>query len=530
MLNKKRRTSNPTEMQTVEWSSLDPRSSHPSVRIPYNTEDNTAIEKSYQKYGSSGKHKLNIMGMKFVINFSSMRQYNEAGGSRQVVRTVISNASVEEKVRAMLSKAGPHFTTSAASEALIEIDKMDLCTENIVKNIATYKHKYGPARSAPSIASAFETAKVNINPIVYFMNVLIDLFCIGEVGGHDSSDTYDLPNAPPIGCSVRRYFANISDGEIRTRKYLSLLGLRNLLQYGKSILSELHYQLYSDDRSKYHDEEGVYKMLYYTGNTVDLDTKVLDCNMQLKQLNQQFCNKFSDAGVLFNSQEATEMVYTSAKFLINSFIETMKLNDATIEKRAIKLPNRCPHHSEIPVETQSSNRGRFPIWGYMNVGVLTFHVNVPNLNDIMGAVLKAPFHLVKTFILIAQREGVIQTQPADVNNTNLQNFILEMKNFFSDGGAVSDSCFNGKWKAIEAYLDKVTMMDTIEQVLFRLQSENQNIFTRELFEMDDEVRTRETAEMVKLVELGNLWGKDPGTNTKRVISKMDVYAWIKATN
>ena len=38
--------------------------------------------------------------------------------------------------------------------------------------------------------------------------------------------------------------------------------------------------------------------------------------------------------------------------------------------------------ADIPVASGNQDRGQWPIWHYNNVGVLSYHVNVPNMSDV----------------------------------------------------------------------------------------------------------------------------------------------------
>ena len=91
---------------------------------------------------------------------------------------------------------------------------------------------------------------------------------------------------------------------------------------------------------------------------------------------------------------------------------------------------------KIPVAHDNSSRGKWPLWQYINAGVNTMHVNVPNMADIIGALLRAPFAALRAYL-------------------RCKDLPEELARFYEDG--ISDSCFNGKWKALEEFnagLDK----------------------------------------------------------------------------
>ena len=153
----------------------------------------------------------------------------------------------------------------------------------------------------------------------------------------------------------------------------------------------------------------------------------------------------------------------------------------------------------IPQATTNTDRGRWPIWRYVNVGVDSFHANVPNLDDVNGALLRAPFQCIKGW-LYAKESGTIDT-------------------FFED--CIVDSCFNMKWKAIEEYNATWERLGTITQVLEGLQKEHQAAFSA-LFDKDDSEEA-EVDEMCRLLQGAK--GRD-ATGGMRLIVKADVAKWV----
>ena len=106
------------------------------------------------------------------------------------------------------------------------------------------------------------------------------------------------------------------------------------------------------------------------------------------------------------------------------------------------MPPVCPlstlqlDASAIPLAWDNMSRGKWPLWQYINAGVNTMHVNVPNMADVIGALLRAPFAALRAYLLCKDSPE-------------------ELARFYEDG--ISDSCFNGKWRALEEFnvgLDK----------------------------------------------------------------------------
>ena len=200
------------------------------------------------------------------------------------------------------------------------------------------------------------------------------------------------------------------------------------------------------------------------------------------------------------------MAVEQAKTMIDGFTERFKLTRDQIRKRRIDLK---PDNTTFPVATTNDDRGKCPIWIYRNAGVLTFHANVPTMSDVYGALLLAPYHLAKGFILVHR-----QSKTPDELSKNLDAF-------FED--AVSDSCFNAKWKSIEMFVAAREESGLIKDVLNRLQQEHQAKF---LAIGDDDDGAKELALMQQLARGST--GIDARTKKRRPITAQDVKVWHAA--
>ena len=478
----------------VVWQSIDPRNGQV---VAYQPQDQIAIEQSFQG-NPSGNHILRVGAISFTIDFSSMTQVNRTGGSRQVQRVDTGAAAARRRT------LDPELPPEIAISCMKAVQDMDMLSVEAEKNIAQ--------RKSLVTLRGIEYKSV-LQVYDYIFEELSHPRCIGKFGG--SPDSMQLLSNTSEGSVVPNYFANVQGETVYHRKVLSVLGLRNLVRAGCDIFNELKASLFSGDPSQYSGRAGLHKMRAMTGNTVDLDTVVVNCERQLATFNTLRTKEgqapFRSSGEFSQSPMCVEYVRSTAEPLLDEFRATMKLTDAEAMKRALVIDKTQP----IPTSTGNGDRGRYPIWLYSNVGVLTYHVNVPNLPDVFGALLKAPYHAARAFLIIYEKfYGTAQWAEA----------VLE---YFDE--CISDSCFNGKWKSVELYLEKVDRIGSVEQVLDEMQKEFQTIFTRAFFEQDPQ-RTQERDEMVKLVQLHRKQGVDATSGKRRAITAADVDSWIKKTS
>eukprot|EP01060_Flectonema_neradi_P031556 TRINITY_DN4819_c5_g1_i1.p1 TRINITY_DN4819_c5_g1~~TRINITY_DN4819_c5_g1_i1.p1 ORF type:complete len:564 (+),score=149.57 TRINITY_DN4819_c5_g1_i1:47-1738(+) len=312
------------------------------------------------------------------------------------------------------------------------------------------------------------------------------------------------------GEHVPSYFANVKDQSIHRRKVLSLAGLRNLIKYGPEIYEEFQKKLFSGDPESYSSNEGMGKMRNFTGNVVDLDTCVLRASdpVTLKTINAynecQKIEKWSDAAAFGESKQAEEIAKTAATTMITQFVNDFELSEAAARDRKIDVSQIT---SPIPIASNNTDRGKWPVWHYVNVGQNSFHANVPTIPDVTGALLKAPFRCAKIYLhLHAFHSG--------------EALESKLAAFYED--AVADSCFNMKWKALEEFSESLKHEGTILDVLQKIQAANQSEISA-IMDEDDENYTKEKAKMVELAE--GKFGKT-ADGTVRPITASDVERWV----
>ena len=315
-----------------------------------------------------------------------------------------------------------------------------------------------------------------------------------------------------MGGEVPSYFANVKDQSIFRRKLLSMAGLRNLLVYGPAIYAQLRDRLFVGNVAQYADGTGLKLMKSMTGNLVDLDSVVLrcSCSATLNAINASNTHKklptFANSDAFGTSQQAQDIALACAVPLLQDFAAKLKLTPAQIDARKIATASlTTPAH----VAGDNNDRGNHPIWQYKNAGQNSFHANVPNLDDVTSAVLKAPFHCLRHWCFIF---AVFGHDPIAL--------AAKVEDAFAN--LIDDSCFNYKAKAIEDFGAKLAHEGTIVDVLQRTQAENQRVFTAAFFEADDEAQTKEIAEMTRCV--AGRKGRDK-TGKVRDITEADVKSW-----
>ena len=373
------------------------------------------------------------------------------------------------------------------------------------------KVELGPKGSAiPTVADdelSFLVAGYNHMIEVFHNAVFKQRYGFAESGEHRLAFEESVPN----------YFANVGGEGIHRRKLLSIYGLRNLLKYGPIIFHGLESKKFSGREADYAPEEGLTLMRRVTGNMVDMDTVVLRCNdaPTLNAINLSNRHKglpTHDTSAEFaQSAQAEDIAVNCGLPMLEQFCAKLKLTPSQQTHRQV-----CPEQIKrpVPVARNNTERGHTPIWHYVNAGQNSFHVNVPSIEDVVGALLRAPFHCLKHYAFIHSGVFPASQMPQRVDS------------FFED--CVVDSCFNMKWKAIEEYGEALAHEGTIVDVLQRLQMEHQTLFTPQLFDTDTPERDNEIGIMWKLVQEQKCVGREK-SGAIRPITNADVVAWVRTT-
>lgn len=476
------------------WCSIDPRTND---TVGYSDADNAALEMSFK--AGKPSHTLNLGGHKFTVVFAEMRQKNETGGARQVMRwSNEPDPTIQVK----------DIDRSLQELVMASVSQTDKAVEALEKNESSLGFTLPPGSFGDP------------SPVLAVFDSIIATF---RSDRYKSRYGYNAAADESIcriqfGEPVPSYFANVKNQTTYHRKMLSILGLRNLVKFGPEIFLEMRAKMFSGRNEDYTDRTGPHKMRHFTGNAVDLDTTVLRPSdracvdavnlVQKRERGQQFSN----GDELANSEVGRKIAIQSAKAMIDDFVSRFKLTAAQIRARQLDLD---VNNLDIHCSTGNSDRGNFPLWKYQNVGVITFHANVPVMADLYGALLRAPFHVVKGFVLVHMQAKT----PEELQQG--------LDAYFED--AVADSCFNAKWKAIEEFVRSRQQLGSIADELNKLQASRQDLFTPEFFDRDPD-GTLELSMMIKLTLEGRLCGIDPKTKANRPITKEDVETWYRAVN
>lgn len=384
------------------------------------------------------------------------------------------------------------------------------------------------------------------------------------------------------GSPVPGYFANVGGESIYRRKVLSMAGLRNLVLYGPTIYTQMRDKLFSGRPNDYDGSSGPHLMKTMTGNVVDLDETVLRCSDRgtLEGINAMNAHRrkaakaakgfegftdeplhpeYRDTHTFSSSPQAAAIAATAAQTAIDHFVEIMGIgknntavkasrnliiDQSMIPKYVLKSttgaePTFTTTFTPVPVANNNADRGNAALWHYVNCGMDSFHANVPHMADVNGALLKAPFRCAEYWFQLLALHGpyagssslLCDPEVGYTGDSATDAFNERLDAFFED--CIADSCFNQKWKAIEAYGQSLAHEGTIVDVLQRLQASNQK-----LFDYGDDI-TDEEALMCKDVEV--MWsltngrvGKavvvgeaDKKKITTRLITKADVEAWVR---
>eukprot|EP01012_Entosiphon_sulcatum_P033684 TRINITY_DN4264_c0_g1_i6.p1 TRINITY_DN4264_c0_g1~~TRINITY_DN4264_c0_g1_i6.p1 ORF type:complete len:721 (+),score=127.13 TRINITY_DN4264_c0_g1_i6:3473-5635(+) len=442
------------KVQISVWESQNPRN---GVWGTYEHTHCILLDKALE--AGQARCALILGGMRFTVDFSDMHQYNTTGGSRPVRRTDQKIAVSPQAVAAALKAAPPEHVPDEEDELecpavalqVAEIPEIDVaaCTAAL-QRVETVLHELEKTCAQPLAPTAPEGKKgkkgkgkaepptpppaaepavqhdidrADVTLIVALYDQMLARFNQQEfqrkygAGGEDAHLLHLRADQ-----QVPEYFANVGGQSIFQRKVLSMQGLRNLVIHGREIFRELREHLFIGDYSAYPGMTGLNKMKHYTGNTVDLDTCVLRCSdrVTLQTINMINRHKkepeFGSPDEFGASQQAQDIARAQAATLMDAFAQEFGLTtEQQRQQRRVHVP---PAGEAIPVARSNTDRGRWPIWQYINVGVNSFHANVPTMPDVIGALLKAPFHCARAYLLSQD----------------------DLPGFFEE--AVADSCFN----------------------------------------------------------------------------------------
>lgn len=210
-----------------------------------------------------------------------------------------------------------------------------------------------------------------------------------------------------VGEKVPDYFANVCDGtSAHSKRYRSILGLRNLAKFGAEILDDLNRNLFHAKRDHYRMGKGLQRMFDLTGNTVDLES-VLHAK--------------TDEGAI-----------NEARLLIEVFKDKFKDFSTQFPDRNIE---NWPPHANVHESTSNTDRGNHPVWkrfmptlqGYTH----EYYANVPDIESVIGALLRTPLLFAQTYLIMKNKRE-------------------DLASLFDDN-SLSMKCFNNKYETAEKF-------------------------------------------------------------------------------
>ena len=546
----------------VCWASIDPRNHRV---IDYDTPTTLLLEDAFLR-GVATSIPLQLGSAHFTVELDyedirQFRQKNNTGGARRVIRVAPPN-----RAPAMHPGLISHVyrIADAVDHTVLQLMESEAttCIGNGNGSRFIPSHRPGSGATQPQPPSDGELA-----PLLAVYDSILEAMWSPPIRARYGFTFNDdvFTSSLRYGHPIPPYYANVvgSHQSIWQRKLLSILGLRNLLKYGLEIFYEMRASLFSGDLDAYERKKGPHKMKFFTGNVVDLDCTILRAHerevLDSLNANQRMNNlpEFTSGADIARTEAGKAIVANLAATMIDAFVQRFKIPEEMWRQRCLLLNphNASPtkgggsHDSrpavingDITVARDHKDRGKSAVWVYENVGLHTFHVNVPNMDDVYGALLQAPYHLAKAWC-VAHAELAQQQQNPQANNSQG----CPIMTFFDD--ALSDSCFNAKWRQIELFLADRATVGTIPKILDDLQASRQDIFTPKFFEEDDASGSKELAAMIQLVEQAGLQGREAiNSNRSRVvaigsasaaaaspsalrsITRDDVIAWHTARN
>eukprot|EP00754_Rhynchopus_humris_P022848 Rhum_TRINITY_DN14808_c0_g1::Rhum_TRINITY_DN14808_c0_g1_i5::g.119713::m.119713 len=514
----------------VVWYSNSP---HHGGRDPYAPADAAKLEAAFQAFqnGGSPKVSLSIFALDFTVDLREMRQYNAIGSFRSVVRDDSASASSTpaaaspkpKPVTAPPSAAGAPPVPAPASAPAVAAPVVapaqgtgaPLCKYGrALEVVALVEPIVASIQAKPLDTALVDSLSQQAHRVIesLYEEILAEIkrekWLREKFGAANlTKDDEDLFGIP-VGAQVPNYYANIVSETIYRRKVLSLLGLRNLVRSGARIFSDMQQTLFAGDTSLYKNGEGLMLMRHLTGNTVDLDEVVLRCDKDtLKHIN---ASNRKDGEPVFNSvddfaqsSQAQKIALSSARNVLDLFSTKLGLTTDQRKSRKVFLADGDFH---FPRAAGHSDRGKYAAWMYTIGPTTSFHANAPNLPDVIGSLLLAPWHAIKAYCLLCTR----------FHGDELRQ---KKSEFYED--CIDDSCFNGKWKSIERFLQNMADESTLRHLIGKCEQDNQNrLMAAADLSDDDYVDALFAVAKEKRLR---------GLNTKGVnaeVTRQDVYAYV----
>lgn len=221
------------------------------------------------------------------------------------------------------------------------------------------------------------------------------------------------------GDKVKPFFSNVPDPNESwySRMYRSICGPESLAAEGPAIFDQLREKLFIEGKHNYGPNEGLNRLLTITGTVVDLCTTL---------------SGVVGYDMASRDQSAKEL---AREYIEIGFKEQFKGFRARFASRKLDIPYA------IPNAASNDDRGDHGVWRF-GAALDKYAVNVPEMVELIGALLKAPLLFAHSFILVQSIQDPVK------RNDWLQDFL---KSEYHPGvkiGSISQGCLNAKWTLI----------------------------------------------------------------------------------
>ena len=226
---------------------------------------------------------------------------------------------------------------------------------------------------------------------------------------------------------VPSYYANVKETNSDYRLiYCSLLGIRNLIEYGPKLFDDFRKEQFIDGEHNYSAGTGLAEFKDKTGNLVDLNTELErpmvknhEGHMQRRPLTDaEATEKYKKMVIDFGNR----VLGINSPNALLSFEEVIQ----SLKKRKLGMEE----DSYIHISRSNTDRGKFGIWKRIDAYSREpmYYVNVPQMPAVVLATLRLPYLLAEVAAL------------DEAKNKALSNAFFDT---FFDGKRLG-GCFNAK--------------------------------------------------------------------------------------
>jgi len=311
----------------------------------------------------------------------------------------------------------PENSNSGSKSAIIEKPQQVV--------VATPKEKPKPTKPNPFVQIESICGKIAENVFIDPFFSTVKTFSV--VNSKTTQQTLELLNEiiaeyerryyPPkiikYEQQVPAYFANVKEEPIEVRKYLSLVGIRNLIKCGPGVIDDFTRQRFLGGEHHYGWNQGLRTFKYYTGNVVDLD-------IEIDAINDAEAIKIAEQKIVQFGEICGLKKHGGGKLTAADVAKLLPYRHLDLPKNGIVHPS--------PDNVDRSNYG---VWKRVNPSgkALNYYINVPNCDLVLMATLRLPYIIAELAYLTKEHnKGTLPKEFFD--------------RFFEKG--LSEKCFNEK--------------------------------------------------------------------------------------